>query len=251
MPSLAVPLTFATLQRRLLLHVRGLLANGELTERGLARLIGLSQPHIHNVLKGARVLTPDVGDLLAAALGVSLLDLAGSEELGSALESRSKGSTEVRLVRFASGRITPRERFPDFSAGSEWLALPSDAVSAAARPALTGFDPDAEIAFVFRGATHALLDLDDRARLAVRDGCWYALRWGGAGFVRQLRRENGTLLVLGQRTWISSPLPDRIPLGDLPALTVVRARLVWAGRDPRRAALALQDGEFFPAATDS
>ena len=39
-------------QAKLLARVRDRLHNGELTERGLARQIGISQPHVHNVLKG-------------------------------------------------------------------------------------------------------------------------------------------------------------------------------------------------------
>ncbi len=33
-------------------------SNGELTERGFARSVGISQPHVHNVLKGVRNLSP-------------------------------------------------------------------------------------------------------------------------------------------------------------------------------------------------
>lgn len=49
--------------------------NGEWTERRLARLTGVSQPHIHNVLKGTRKLTPEIADHLMAVMNVSIAEL--------------------------------------------------------------------------------------------------------------------------------------------------------------------------------
>ena len=251
MPPPAVPVTFATLHRRMLSHVRGLLANGELTERGLARMVGISQPHIHNVLKGARVLTSDVGDLLIGALELSLLELAEDEELGAVLEARRKGGGGSRLVRVAPGKISPNERFPDVTEAEDWAMAPSGILTRLRRPVVAGFTPDAEVAAVFGAATHLLLDLDDGARSRISGGGWYALRWGGAGYVRQLRRESGALVVLGQRTWQTSPLPDRIPLGDVPALAVIRGRVEWYGPDPRIVTSMGQTGFSLPSATFS
>jgi plasmid maintenance system antidote protein VapI len=51
------------------------MANGEFTERSLAGRVGVSQPQIHNVLKGARKLTPELADRILQALGISVLDL--------------------------------------------------------------------------------------------------------------------------------------------------------------------------------
>jgi hypothetical protein len=52
--------------------------NGELTERGLARRAGLSQPHLHNVLKGKRYFSLQSADLVLRELGISILDLVRS-----------------------------------------------------------------------------------------------------------------------------------------------------------------------------
>jgi plasmid maintenance system antidote protein VapI len=51
------------------------MANGESTERSLAGRVGVSQPQIHNVLKGARKLTPELADRILQVLGISVLDL--------------------------------------------------------------------------------------------------------------------------------------------------------------------------------
>ncbi len=72
---------FELLQLRLVAHVQGRLQRGELTERGLARRTGISQPHLHNVLKGVRVLSPQIGDLLLHHLHITLVDLLNADEL--------------------------------------------------------------------------------------------------------------------------------------------------------------------------
>ncbi|MFN7921706.1 MAG: helix-turn-helix transcriptional regulator [Bryobacteraceae bacterium] len=46
--------------------------NGHWTERGLARRLNVSQAHIHNVLKGARGLTPDLADALLVVMEMDL-----------------------------------------------------------------------------------------------------------------------------------------------------------------------------------
>src|SRR5205807_458087 len=51
------------------------------TERGLARILGISQPQIHNVLKGARKLRPELADRLIRQLEMTVLDLFDPPEL--------------------------------------------------------------------------------------------------------------------------------------------------------------------------
>jgi hypothetical protein len=72
---------FELLKLRLVAHVQGRVQRGEVTERGLARRTGISQPHLHNVLKGVRVLSPQMGDLLLHHLHITLLDLLNADEL--------------------------------------------------------------------------------------------------------------------------------------------------------------------------
>jgi|SRR5271166_5770897 len=49
--------------------------NGDCTERQLARLVGISQPQLHNVLKGARPLKQGLADALLRYFQIGLLDL--------------------------------------------------------------------------------------------------------------------------------------------------------------------------------
>ncbi len=74
-------MTFLKLRERLIVSLRERIQRGELTERRLARLSGISQPHIHNVLNGKRTLSPEAADKVIATLGIELLDLVEPEEL--------------------------------------------------------------------------------------------------------------------------------------------------------------------------
>lgn len=71
---------FDTLQERLLDYVRWRVRNGELTERRLAGLIGVSQPHMHNVLKGIRRLSSGIADRILRTMEMSVLDLVTTED---------------------------------------------------------------------------------------------------------------------------------------------------------------------------
>lgn len=69
-------MNFHSLHGLLIHHLNQSLQTGEITERGLARRVGISQPHIHNVLKGNRLLSWESADTLLRELNLDLLDLA-------------------------------------------------------------------------------------------------------------------------------------------------------------------------------
>ena len=81
-------MTFHELQQRLLEELRQRVRSGAATERGLARLSGISQPHLHNVLKGKRLLSMDKADDLLRHLQIDLLQLILSEELQESCRRR-------------------------------------------------------------------------------------------------------------------------------------------------------------------
>ncbi|MGA2725677.1 MAG: helix-turn-helix transcriptional regulator [Bryobacteraceae bacterium] len=74
-------MNFHQQQRRLIAHLRELVRNGDATERSLARLTGVSQPHMHNVLKGKRLLSLEMADQVLAQLHLDLLDFIEPGEL--------------------------------------------------------------------------------------------------------------------------------------------------------------------------
>jgi len=77
--------TFEVLRARLVSRVRLRINSGEFTERGLARILGISQSQTHNVLKGARRLQMQLADRILTKLGLSALDLLSEGELDAAL----------------------------------------------------------------------------------------------------------------------------------------------------------------------
>lgn len=68
-------MTLGDLQQRFVTLLRNRVRNGELTERGLARMVGVSQPHVHNVLHGKRSFSVQTTDDIMRLLRVDVLDL--------------------------------------------------------------------------------------------------------------------------------------------------------------------------------
>ena len=74
-------MTFHDLHQLLLEELRQRVRSGAATERGLARLSGISQPHLHNVLKGKRKLSLGKADVVLHRVQIDLLKLIESGEL--------------------------------------------------------------------------------------------------------------------------------------------------------------------------
>ena len=87
-------------------QLNGRIRNGELTERNLAKRIGLSQGHMHNVLKGTRILTAEVADLLMLELHLSVGDLVNTEELR---QPRKPPASELGAKRIQEWRLEKSE----------------------------------------------------------------------------------------------------------------------------------------------
>jgi predicted transcriptional regulator len=75
------PLDFKELHRRLITSLRDSVRNGDMTERRLARLTGVSQPHIHHVLAGKRSFSTETADQVLKALRNDLVDFLEPEDI--------------------------------------------------------------------------------------------------------------------------------------------------------------------------
>jgi transcriptional regulator with XRE-family HTH domain len=83
-------------------QARARVRNGEITERALAARAGISQPYLHNVLKGARQMPPALADRLLKELGLKLEDLL-PDAIGPRLRPGSDdGGTPQRRPAAAS-----------------------------------------------------------------------------------------------------------------------------------------------------
>jgi transcriptional regulator with XRE-family HTH domain len=81
-------MTIGDIQRRFVAGLRKRIRGGELTERGLARMLGVSQPHLHNVLKGKRTFSVETLDHVMRQLDIDLLDLVEPGELDERIDRR-------------------------------------------------------------------------------------------------------------------------------------------------------------------
>jgi hypothetical protein len=68
-------MTFLDLERRMLDELRRRIQSGAATERSLARSSRISQPHLHNVLKGKRMMSMKMADTMLRHLDLDLLTL--------------------------------------------------------------------------------------------------------------------------------------------------------------------------------
>ena len=71
---------FHELEHRLILNLQHRVRSGEITERRLARVIGVSQPHLHNVLKGKHLFSVTTADKIMRHLNLDVLDLISAED---------------------------------------------------------------------------------------------------------------------------------------------------------------------------
>jgi len=110
---------FRDLRRRLLSRIRVQVRNGEVTERRLARRAGLSQPHVHHLLKGIRSLTANSADALLEGCGISVLDLLTENERADIyqLEAASRQPrTGVKLLAEPVGEGSSWSGEPEYAA---------------------------------------------------------------------------------------------------------------------------------------
>lgn len=225
---------FERILQRLIGRLVRHLTNGEYTERGLARLLGISQPHLHHILAGKRALTPHVADGILATLGWSLGDLFSLEELAETLFRRQSEAGVRGLVPVVEGKVGPQSAMPDFRQISHYIATNPTWSGRARRAVLVELEPDPALPFLVPGRTFALAALDEPLRAAICPQSWYIVHWAGAGLVRRLRREADVLCVLGQEPLLPQGCPREIPLKGRSLLSVVRAQLLWAGPDPMK-----------------
>ncbi len=88
--------SFTVLKARLINFVNLRIENGDFTERGFARILGISQSQVHNVLKGARQLKPELADHIMRKLDMTVLDLLDPTELQDQIRLRHSSGMKLR-----------------------------------------------------------------------------------------------------------------------------------------------------------
>jgi hypothetical protein len=210
------------LYERLVDVARQRIRSGELSERGLSRLCGVSQPHIHNVLKQIRTLSPGSADRLMHALGVSLPEL-----LWRSPEEQGQSIRIVPLLRHRIGPgidtvLTVFQGFTPFAAGI---------VEGLVNPVAAQLGPDLVLPGAVRANDLILLDQNPDVRARPRgENCWVVV--DGAGLRVRYVKMGGTRVYLANELTVRDPkLWEAAPLQGHDVTDIVRARIVWIGRE--------------------
>jgi hypothetical protein len=213
---------FQDLQERLIELTRERVQTGKLTERGLARLCGISQPHMHNVLKGIRSLSTDAADRLMRVLDISVPDL-----LGRISPESEAGSETIPMIR---SRIGPGSNAA-FSEFRGHLMLPRELLKGLVDPVVARLSPDLLLPQPFAAHDVVLLDQNPQRRmLPGRNGIGVVTEDGGLR-IRYLQVEGTRIFVANEVTLRDPRKWHSIPPQGQNILDIVRARIVWMGRE--------------------
>jgi hypothetical protein len=208
------------LQQRLLEHLRLLIRNGEWTERRLARTVGLSQPHVHNLMKGSRQLTPAICDLVMLHLNIGIQDLVSLTREEAELQG------QFAYIPMVVGRVGPSWPWPT-ELSSTRHRVDANLVHGWQSPvvAVAGHDPRMEP--LFSQDDHALLDQSIHARSHIDEGGLYLIKRQGRGLFRRLRRSGKELYIVCGDCEHRPSAWERVALGEVPLPLVVRAKAVF------------------------
>jgi transcriptional regulator with XRE-family HTH domain len=216
---------FSDLSDLLLQALRARLRNGEMTERGLAKRVGVSQPHIHNVLKGVRTLSPELCDQILKLLRMSVLDLIEAAALRQYLEQREEceGST-LAFLPLLEGTVGPGQPWPCQTERFARLRLPHALTAQLAHPVVVRAAADARMRPAVTEGDLLLLDQSLKARLDPQPDHLYLLKLGRCGLVRRLRVRDSSLFVVTEDALDRPNAWERVDLTGCNLQHVVRAR---------------------------
>jgi hypothetical protein len=223
---------FQDLHEKLVDLAREKVRAGQVTERGLAKLCGMSQPHMHNVLKGIRSLSTNSADRLMKALGIQVADvLWGVSAVGISSRGISPGEVAgIVAVPFVRNRIGPGTAgMLTMFRGN--IPMPGWLLKNLVEPVAAYLAPDLVMPAALAANDLVLLDQNPVVRAAPSgNGVWIVAEGSGLR-ARYLRLAGARLLVGNEVTrgdpqqWLSIPLQGRN------ILEIVRAHIVWIGRE--------------------
>jgi transcriptional regulator with XRE-family HTH domain len=223
--------TFRDTNERLVAQVRTRMHNGELTERALARHLGISQPHVNNVLRGRRKLSPEVADLILKFFHCSLLDLYADGELRTNLHGRTSPQGHGAGVEVLKRQIGP---------GKEWSVLP-DAKCRYCTATEAGGIPQCMVFVRLAHDTHmpallcecdiALLDTSISARLADCPAAIFVIQRGRDTLLRWIRGGFRNLYIADEQTLNHPQDWEPLAMREDQRLQFVKGRILWLGAE--------------------
>lgn len=222
-------LTFEDLRSRLLQELRGRIRNGEITERRLSRITRISQPHIHNVLKGVRALTPEMGDEILRTLHLSLSDLIPTS-VPAAREAGESTRSGHHYVDMLKGLIGPNHPWPGEVHPVERYRT-SINISDFVNPIAGRMGEDVRMAGLFSENDIAVMDQSFTVRSEVNASGLYLVKSGGSGVIRRARATIHALYLYTEDCVNRPGAWQRIPLSTVTVEQSIRARVYFPPTD--------------------
>ncbi len=232
---------FQSLQLRLIAILKGRVRSGRLTERSLARITGISQPHIHHVLKGAKGLSPEMADRLLEHLHISVFDLL-QVETAAGTNGPDPERPRYGEVAVLEGLLGPGHPFPSQVSPAERYPFLHSQLAAVERPVAAWLAADERMAEVFRGGDLVLLDCSPDKRCRAEPGQLYVVARGGEACVREVRLRE-TDRYPRDAVAVEPARRPCISLSGDDILNIVKAKVVWIGRHMERKPVARETAQ--------
>lgn len=225
-------MNFSAIERRLLDHIRARVKKREISERRLAIETGFSQPHIHNVLKGARQLTSEVADRLMARLKIDIEELFEVDELERVLPYREFRDSPFREVPMLKGRVAAGQPFPVDTRFSGSRAFTAEFLQHFTRPVLLKVGAgETSMLPVIQPNDLLLIDQNEDKRRKPEFSKIYALSLDEGGTVKHCEVVNGELVIVPENMQQRGFSPRTVSLEERNILEIVRGQVVWIARE--------------------
>jgi hypothetical protein len=205
--------------------------NGEITERGLARMTGISQPHVHNVLNGKRRASPELIDHVFRELRLSVLDVVDADRLRRHIEERAGVRASSLHVPVLRGKIGPGHKWPTAADRHGSFSFPLDLIGKMWQPVAVRLADDARMRPLFGEGDVALLDQSYEARTVFDADAYYAIKRGNSGLIRRIRASGRTIYAVADDSLNTPSRWESLPLGEHQVTHFVRARVTLVGTD--------------------
>jgi hypothetical protein len=187
---------------------------------------------MHNVLKGKRVLSTEVGDRLLYHLRLSALDLVEPEKLRRHLltESSDDYSSHCYLP-VLDGRLGPSHPWPDGIEMYERFPISVHSIARMFHPVVVRVAEDVRMYPLFSQDDLLLLDQSRHARMEIDEKSLYIVKRGRVGLVRRLRVCGQTVFMLTDDSMDRPAAWERLPLEGQQLTHFVRARAQLIARE--------------------
>jgi len=213
------------LQELLIDAARQRMHSGELTERRLARISGISQPHVHHVLNRRRSPSVDTVDRLMRAFGIRITDILFRDPTP---DGPCQASSRYAAVPVLARHIGPGTGGL-LGATTGFFPFPERLVRNLVDPVAGRLGSDPGLPASLAVGDLVLLDQNPGARSAPESGLWIVA--GDAGCRARYLRRTSTDVRLTDEPSLSDVTQWRtIPPEGQNILEIVRARIVWIGR---------------------